>query len=203
MLANVLLVATAIGAATAQLPSIAGRDIIENRQDGLTHIGSACESVLKTAETIYLDVPTPPLDLVSALTTVMPCATPSLTGKAESDYTSYTSELAQWSATHSADLSAILSACSTDLPSSLACGLTSHLSGSAQSTAAATTSSGAGSSNAAPTGASSQAATPTPAASSQPATPTPTPTGAASRTTGLTLAAGMAVAGFMGVVAML
>ncbi|KAI1434491.1 hypothetical protein GGR50DRAFT_695137 [Xylaria sp. CBS 124048] len=175
MFFNALLTATVIGAATAQVPNIMGRDILESRQ---MSIGPECQSAVFAAQTIYAEAPSLPTNVISALPTE-PCVTPSLTGKLETEYESYISAASQWSSSHSSELNRIVTACSSEIDTSIFCSTAvPHKSGAeATATATATATSGSDSSAAAQTHA---------------------PTGAAPRETGLTFAAGAAIAGFMG-----
>ncbi|KAI1749987.1 hypothetical protein F4782DRAFT_510928 [Xylaria castorea] len=207
MFSKALLAAAVIGAATAQIPAVAKRDFIENRQlDGLS-VAPECSSALIAVSTLYDSLPTPPADLATVTLPSDPCVTPSFTGKLESEYVSYTSSALQWYSSNSAQLQNFVTACS-DLVGAEATGLpicSSYLTGLTSSGAVKTTTSAgatgnsvsptitrATSSGPAPTGASSTS-------SAAPASTTAPAKGAASRETGFALVA-VAAAGIMGAV---
>ncbi|TGJ85813.1 hypothetical protein E0Z10_g2955 [Xylaria hypoxylon] len=200
MFSKALLAATVIGAATAQLPAIAKRDFIENRQYDDLDVDPTCKSALSAIETIYSSVPTPPADLLSVTLPADPCVTPSFTGTLESEWSSYTSEALQWYTSHADDFANFLTACSGLVDESAATNipvcssdLTALGSAPTITTPAQTTTDATGSGPASSTGASS-----TPSSSPTVATPN-----AAARETGFVVAAAMAAAGFMGAVAVL
>ncbi|KAI1133236.1 hypothetical protein F5Y10DRAFT_229701 [Nemania abortiva] len=216
MFSKALLAATVIGAATAQVPAIAKREFIENRQDGLD-LDPACESALSAVTTLYASVPTPPADLLSQSLPTDPCVTPSFTGKLESEWVSYTSAAFQWYSSHSDELNSFITACSglvdesaaTDIPvcSTAVTGVTSAAA-TTTSESQTTKSSGGSSSGSAPTSTgaaatSSAASSSSSAAGSGSAASSTVSTGAAPRETGFVVAAAMAAAGFMGAVAAL
>ncbi|KAI0458616.1 hypothetical protein F5B21DRAFT_458793 [Xylaria acuta] len=199
MVSKALLAATVIGAATAQLPAIAKRDFIENRQlDGLD-VDPTCASALTAVSTLYSSLPTPPADLLSVTLPADPCVTPSFTGKLQSEWSAYTSEALVWYSSHSDELLNFVTACSGLVGDAVATGLpvcSSDLAGLATTTGSSSspaitdaTSSGAGPSTGAPS-------------SGSPSSTASTPN-AAPRETGFVLAAAVAAAGFMGAVAAL
>ncbi|KAH8161675.1 hypothetical protein CIB48_g6563 [Xylaria polymorpha] len=203
-----LLTAAVIGAATTaqQVPAIAKREFLENRQlDG--SLDPACESALTAVSTLYTSLPTPAADLLSVTLPADPCATPTFTGKLESEWVSYTSAALQWYSSHSSELLDFVTACSGIIDGAQATGLpvcSSDLAGPAASTTApAKTTSGSGSASTI-TGVSSSGAASSAGASksSSPSSTTSTPN-AAPRETGFVFAAAVAAAGFMGAVAAL
>ncbi|KAI2625248.1 hypothetical protein GGS21DRAFT_493734 [Xylaria nigripes] len=196
---RVLLTATAIGAATARLQTVAKRHNIENRQlDDDGDLPPQCQSAVLTASNIANTIPTPPADLYSALlgldlTSTMPCL-PDFTGAVQAEEMSYISELEAWYTSNSVALNSIATACSglisvgpTDLPTDIpiCSGTASESQGSAASTMP-TTSSASGSHS--PTATSSQSSP---------------PSGAASRDTAAVGAAAVAALGLIGAAAML
>ncbi|KAI1109536.1 hypothetical protein F5Y14DRAFT_458072 [Nemania sp. NC0429] len=203
MLSKVLLTSAVIGLATAQVPAIAKRDFLENRQlDQLDGLDPKCASAISEVSTLYSSVPTPPADLLSVTLPSDPCVTPTFTGKLQSEWATYTSEALDWFTSHSDELMSFVTACSgivnagavpTDIPvcSSAASGITS----SPATTTPAPTGSGSPSSSSA--GADGAAAS-----SGSPSSAVPTPN-AAPRETGYLVAAAAAAAGLMGVVAAL
>ncbi|KAI1740798.1 hypothetical protein F4680DRAFT_417848 [Xylaria scruposa] len=212
MFSKAILAATIIGAATAQIPAVAKRDFIQDRQlDGVT-IAPSCSSALSAVSTLYDSLPTPPADLVTATLPADPCVTPSFTGKLQSEYVSYTSSALQWYSSNSAQLESFLTACSDLVGGAAATGLpvcSSYLTGltsAVQTTTSAratgysvsptltrATSSGPVSTGASSTASRSGTSSGAPASTSAPAK------GAASRETGFALAA-VAAAGVMGAV---
>ncbi|KAI3337914.1 hypothetical protein F4824DRAFT_94185 [Ustulina deusta] len=230
MWSKILVIAAVLGAVTAQIPAIAKRDFIENRQVDNLSLDPACQSALSMVQTLYLSEPTPPADLESVTLPADPCVTPSFTGTLQSEWVSYTSELFAWVSSHTTEIDNFITACSslvgeaaTAYPvcSSDVTGLVSAATTAAATTSAAATSaaatSAAASSAAATTSAHTTAAseTSTPHAttshavssagastSASPSSAVPT-TNAAPRETGFVVAAAVAVAGFMGAVAVL
>ncbi len=230
MWSKILVIAAVLGAVTAQIPAIAKRDFIENRQVDNLSLDPACQSALSMVQTLYLSEPTPPADLESVTLPADPCVTPSFTGTLQSEWVSYTSELFAWVSSHTTEIDNFITACSslvgeaaTAYPvcSSDVTGLVSAATTAAATTSAAATSaaasSAAASSAAATTSAHTTAAseTSTPntttshavssagaSTSASPSSAVPT-TNAAPRETGFVVAAAVAVAGFMGAVAVL
>ncbi|KAI0905673.1 hypothetical protein F4823DRAFT_632559 [Ustulina deusta] len=235
MWSKILVIAAVLGAVTAQIPAIAKRDFIENRQVDNLSLDPACQSALSMVQTLYLSEPTPPADLESVTLPADPCVTPSFTGTLQSEWVSYTSELFAWVSSHTTEIDNFITACSslvgeaaTAYPvcSSDVTGLVSAATTAAATTSAAATSAAATSAAASSAAASSAAATTsahttaasetsTPHAttshavssagastSASPSSAVPT-TNAAPRETGFVVAAAVAVAGFMGAVAVL
>ncbi|KAI8953610.1 hypothetical protein F4801DRAFT_102804 [Xylaria longipes] len=213
MFAKALLTATVIGAVTAQIPAIAKRDFLENRQvDGLD-IDPACQSALISVSTLFDSAPTPPADLADATLPSDPCATPSFTGKLQSEYSAYTSSAFQWYSSNSDELLSFFTVCSGVVGDAATSGLplcSTDLGGlgsaPATTTPAQTTGSRSGSgSGSSPTitgMTSSGAGSSTAASGSGSPSATSTPN-AAPRETGFVFAAAVAAAGFMGAVAAL
>ncbi|KAI1201770.1 hypothetical protein F5X97DRAFT_12460 [Nemania serpens] len=209
MLSNIFLATTVIGLAAAQVPAIARRDFLENRQtDGLD---PECASAVSDISSLYSSVPTPPADLLSVTLPSDPCVTPTFTGKLQSEWATYTSEALQWYTSHSDELLSFVTACSGLVNGAIATGIpvcSSEVTGVSSPAATTTTttpathssSSGASGSTPGPTSASSSAG---PAAGSgSPSSTVPTPN-AAPRETSFVVAAAVAAAGFMGAVAAL
>ncbi|KAI0011235.1 hypothetical protein F4779DRAFT_234342 [Xylariaceae sp. FL0662B] len=191
MLTKVFL-AGAFTAASAQVPDLAKRDILEGRQE----LDAQCQSALTQVAPLYSDLPTPPPALLTMSLPSDPCATPTLTGDAASQFSSYTSEALVWYSSHSAELSSALDSCSE-----LASYAASVPVCSAAVNATATMTS-AGSISA--TSSSSGDAPATSDTTGGPSSPTTAvPVNAAPRETGLVGMVAIAAAGFIGVVATL
>ncbi|KAI0189739.1 hypothetical protein EV127DRAFT_101519 [Xylaria flabelliformis] len=216
MFSKAILAATIVGAATAQIPAVAKRDFIQDRQlDGVT-IAPSCSSALSAVSTLYDSLPTPPADLASVTLPADPCVTPSFTGTLQSEYVSYTSSALQWYSSNSAQLESFITACSdlvggaaaTGLPvcSSYLTGLTSAVqtttSARATGYSVSPTLTRATSSGPVSTGAASSTASRSGTSSGAPASTSAPAKGAASRETGFAFAA-VAAAGVMGAVAAL
>jgi hypothetical protein len=218
MLSKVILAATAIGAVTAQVPGIARREFIENRQDD--GLDPACESAIDAAMPIYSELPTLPDDFASVTLPADPCVTPSFTGTLGQEWASYTSGVFAWYGSHSDELNAVITACADAasaagvVPGVPVCssddsGLPS--SADATSTAVQTTttetSEGGSSPTVTPTSGATKPASGLPsstgASSSGAHSTSSVSTGAAPRETGFLVAAAAAAAGFMGAVAVL
>ncbi|KAI8628178.1 hypothetical protein F5Y19DRAFT_144289 [Xylariaceae sp. FL1651] len=222
MLSKVMLTAAVIGAATAQIPEMAKRDFLENRQldgaDGVPDgVSPECQSAISDLMPLYSEAPTPPADLLSVTLPTDPCVTPTFTGKLESEWTSYTSAAYAWYNSHSNEFSSFIAVCS-DVASDVATGIpvcSTELGGltSATSVPAQTTSESGSSSPSSPT---SSGATTKPSSSagssssSHPSSGSPSSTGtpvatpnAAPRETSLVVAVGVAAAALMGAVAVL
>ncbi|KAI1168397.1 hypothetical protein F5B18DRAFT_278483 [Nemania serpens] len=197
MLSKILLTTAVIGLATAQVPAIAKRDFLENRQTN--GLDPECASAISDVSSLYSSVPTPPADLLSVTLPSDPCVTPTFTGTLQSEWATYTSEALQWYTSHSDELLSFITACSGLVDGSVATAVpicSSELSGvsspATTTPASHTTKSGESGSTPAPTGASSSAGSS--------AVPTPN---AAPRETSFVVAAAVAAAGFMGAVAAL
>ncbi|KAH9908463.1 hypothetical protein F4778DRAFT_348873 [Xylariomycetidae sp. FL2044] len=109
MLTTPLLLAAV--ASAHQIPRIAQRDFIhEIRQDG-PEVNTGCQSALSQILPLYSSLPTPPPAILTAGLPTDPCATPSLTGDAAAQYTSYSSEVLSWYTSHSAELQSALAEC--------------------------------------------------------------------------------------------
>ncbi|KAI0549308.1 hypothetical protein F4679DRAFT_547537 [Xylaria curta] len=212
MFSKAILAATIIGAATAQIPAVAKRDFIQDRQLNGVTIAPSCSSALSAVSTLYDSLPTPPADLASVTLPADPCVTPSFTGKLQSEYVSYTSSALQWYSSNSAQLESFITACSDLVGGAVATGVpvcSSYLTGltsavktttsaratgySVSPTLTRATSSGPVSTGASSTASRSGTSSGAPASTSAPAK------GAASRETGFALAA-VAAAGVMGAV---
>ncbi|KAI3332397.1 hypothetical protein HD806DRAFT_480438 [Xylariaceae sp. AK1471] len=209
MFSKVILAAAAIGAVTAQVPAIAKREFIENRQDD--GLDPACESALSAVMPLYSELPTPPADLLSMTLPADPCVTPSFTGKLGEEWSSYTSEALQWYSSHSDELNSIVTACSdiaaqagaiTGVP---VC--TSGLGGlpGATTSAPAQTTSESGSSPTTSDATKPASGSPSSTGASSSGSPSTSSvsTGAAPRETGFVVAAAAAAVGFMGAIAVL
>ncbi|KAI1153913.1 hypothetical protein F4825DRAFT_413346 [Nemania diffusa] len=221
MFTKALLAATVITAATAQVPAIAQRDfiIIERRQDDALNIDPQCSSALAAVSTLYDTLPTPAADLLSASVTLPtdPCATPSFTGKLESEWVSYTSAALGWYSANSGALNSFITACSglvddsatglpvcsTDLPGAGAATTTAAVTTTAASAGQTSASAGNTSSPTATGASTSASAAGSPSAAQSSAASSTASTGAAPRETGFVVAAAVAAAGLLGAVAAL
>ncbi|KAI0016910.1 hypothetical protein F4780DRAFT_635950 [Xylariomycetidae sp. FL0641] len=221
----VLLSTTALAAAAQRVPALAQRDVfLQARQDNgavAGDISDECQAALASVAPMYTELPLPPPDLLSQITTMTlpadPCATPSFTGQASSEYASYTAEVVGWYASHSAELASALSACPQLESYANAVPVCSTAAGMSGVTAAGAGGAGPTTSGAMPmptsgaTDASASmmasdmgghhssmdaSATGKPSATSSVVTPN-----AAPRETGFVMAAGVAAAGFMAAVA--
>ncbi|KAI2619897.1 infection structure specific protein [Hypoxylon sp. NC1633] len=192
MFAKILLfaaLATAVASQDSQPGEPAKRDVVEGRQQFVI-TDAQCERALTSAMSVYAGQPTPPPALLSTKLPSDPCAVSiAFSGhpSASSQFSSYTSEVVDWYASHSAQLQSVLAPCS-----SLASYLTLKVpicTSSAQSTSAAVEGTG-----------------PTSTAESSGETTTSSSTvtpNAAPRETGLVGIAAVAAAGFLGAVAAL
>ncbi|KAI1635075.1 hypothetical protein F4809DRAFT_473535 [Biscogniauxia mediterranea] len=208
MLANVVLAAALVSAASAHLPAVAKREFLQNRQD--QDLDETCVSAVTAVMPLYDSLPTPPDDLLSVTMPADPCATPTFTGSLASEYSSYTSEVMDWYSSNSAALNDAISSC-TNL-ASYQTAVPSCSSDAAATTDAGNTTAAPGSSSAGPSSTSgfatatttsgSSASTGTNGSSSSSSTVTPT-ANAAPRETGYVMVAAAAAAGLMGVVAAL
>ncbi|KAI0484828.1 hypothetical protein GGR56DRAFT_46016 [Xylariaceae sp. FL0804] len=202
--ATTLLALAGAASATQQfepLPALAQRDALAPRQaaaGGLpTSLGPACTSALDEVLPVYNGLPTPAADLMT-LTAAMtdPCATPTLTGKAEADYSSYSSEVMAWYTSNSAVLYSALSQCPALEAYASAIPVCSTAAGGAAAgnAVASTTAASAAASGSSGASSSTANATSSGSASSSPVQ------AAAARETGLVKAAGVAAVAFVGAV---
>ncbi|GAW10823.1 hypothetical protein ANO14919_001580 [Xylariales sp. No.14919] len=203
MLSQLLLVITFIGAAMAQLPAIAQRDFIENRQLASLSINPTCQSVLNSISTIYAGAPTPPANLpISTITD--PCVAPSFTGSLQSEWQSYETAALQWFTSHSSDFSSLKTACS-DILQSVSMPFCSSALGELGGLPTAATTASAQTTGTAEHGSSHATAhaTESHASSSHSPSSSTSSGGIAPRETGFVVAAAAVAAGFMGAVAVL
>ncbi|KAI1351989.1 hypothetical protein F5Y01DRAFT_314238 [Xylaria sp. FL0043] len=225
---KIFLITALIGAATAQLPAMPKRSPLESQTPQSTRGPSEtdlakCSSAVSAIETLAASAPTPPADLASLPLPIDPCAPPSLTGKLQSDWSSYTSAALQWYLSHTAEFENFFTACEDDTAVSVAGPIVCKsdldaATATATATAttattttmtmpAASTSSGASDATAsdATTSASnstSSSSTLSSSSSSSTSSTSSTPN-AAPRETGFVVAAAAVAAGFMGAVAVL
>ncbi|KAI0432770.1 hypothetical protein F5Y09DRAFT_300880 [Xylaria sp. FL1042] len=203
MRSKTLLITALIGATTAQLPTNPKRSPLESQTPQGTRgpdetALAQCSSAVSEIETLASAAPTPPADLASLRLPIDPCAPPSLTGKLQSDWSSYTSAALQWYLSHTAEFDDYFTACegvSVFVEAPVVC--STDLAALTGVTATPAASTGATTGADATDGASGSAS---PSSTSTSSTPN-----AAPRETGFVVAAAAAAAaaGFMGAVAVL
>lgn len=110
MYTKTLAIASLVAVASAQLPPIVRRDFLVQARETAT-LDDACQTAIASVLPIYSEIPTPPLDLLSATLPADPCETPSFSGSLASEYSSYTSEILEWYSSNSAELLSALASC--------------------------------------------------------------------------------------------
>ncbi|KAI1399068.1 hypothetical protein F4819DRAFT_435559 [Hypoxylon fuscum] len=116
MHARVFLSTTLAAVASAQVPGLAKRDVIEARQRRPQAFDDQCRNALASAQPLYSDLPTPPPSLLSMSLPSDPCATSAAFSgdvSAASQFSSYTAEVMGWFTSHSAQLESALAPCPT------------------------------------------------------------------------------------------